>query len=881
MRGWIFGALLLAGSGCATPGAVDAPTSTAMATQDLAVPDHARAHWLYKGVLAWDAPAGTTVELLTPQGAVTLLLSASLEPVVAAEYPHLAGVAAWSLSEPDRAQIHGWLKGPLALRALDENGAEVARTGIQIGEVLDALYANDEPLGARVREDKVALSLWAPTARRVSVHLFDPEPYVPSQVFPMREDEATGVWHLDGPRDWDRRHYVYEVEVYVPQTGRVERNLVTDPYSLNLSANGERTQIVNLDDPDLKPEGWDSLRRDLDGANVDRTVYELHVRDFSIGDASVDPAHRGRYLAFAQQGTTGMRHLAGLADAGLSDVHLLPTNDCASIPERAAERSEVGDLSALPANSEEQQARVKQASARDGFNWCYDPLHYLAPDGSYASDPDGVARIVEFRRMVKGLADHGLGTVLDVVFNHTPAHGQADNAVLDRIVPGYYQRRDDEGRVANSTCCSNTASERAMMERLLVEGLMVWARDYKVSGFRFDLMGHHSKDNLLKAQAALATLTLAEHGVDGADLLLYGEGWNFGEVANGARFVQASQANMKGTGIGTFNDRIRDAVRGGAYNHHGEEMVRSQGFASGLHVAPNALNADDPDTRAKALRVSDAIRASLAGSIGSFAFETADGSMLSAADLDYNGAPAGYALHPGDVVNYAAAHDNPTLFDSNAFKLPRDISPDERVRWQNMATSVVMLAQGMPFIHAGQEVLRSKSLDHNSYNSGDWFNRLDVTGTDNGWGRGLPPRPDNEKSWDVARALLVDDRLRVGPEHAARATSHLKELLAIRRASPLLRMETGDEVRAKLHFLATGAGQEPGLIVMGLGPRDAPEMIVVFNATRADRTVPIAASAYRLHPVQSSTDDAVLRKAAASDAGLSVPALTTAVFVRD
>jgi pullulanase-type alpha-1,6-glucosidase len=552
------------------------------------------------------------------------------------------------------------------------------------------------------------------------------------------------------------------------------------------------------------------------------------------------------------------------------------------MPERRREQASPGDLSAFPPNGEEQQAAIGAIADQDGFNWCYDPWHYMAPEGSYSSDPNTVARIKEFRAMVMGLSKNGLGTVLDVVFNHTMASGQDRQSVLDRIVPGYYHRLDENGVVATSTCCPNTATERRMMERLMLDALKVWARDYKVSGFRFDLMGHHSRDNILKVRAMLDGLSLAEHGVDGPNVYVYGEGWNFGEVVNDARFVQATQGNMgQGTGIGTFNDRIRDAIRGGGVGDKGEATVRTQGFASGLYTAPNALTQGDEEARAGALEVADQIRASLAGSIAHYPIQTADGTTKTASEISYGGGPFAYASDPQEVINYTEAHDNQTLFDSNVLKLPRDITAAERVRWQNIATSVVVLSQGIPFIHAGQEMLRSKSLDHNSYNSGDWFNRLDFEMEHNGWGRGLPPAPDNKAEWDVARPLLGDMQYRMGESEISLATAHLHELLQMRRASPLFRLRTGEDVIANVHFDNTGPFQTPGLIVMRLGQPGDEQIMVVINATRDVHSVPApVGQTYRLHNVLEESADETVRSAFFRSGNLVTPALTTAVFVR-
>jgi pullulanase len=853
---------------------------------EVRLPVDAQAHWLSQDILAWNAPAQARVVLRTgadgaPEGHA-LVRAGTVAGALASANPHLSGMAQWRIPDATRALVRDWLKGRVDLVALDAAGRQIAATRPQIGAVLDELYANDAALGARFGVDGLNIALWAPTARAVRLHLFDSAASKDSVVHPMTEDPRTGVWQVKGQANWNRKYYVYEVAVFVPETGRVEINRTTDPYALSLSADSERSQIVNLDDADLKPAGWDGLRRALSAAPEDRVLYELHIRDFSIGDQSVPTALRGRYSAFGHRAGRGMRHLRGLAAAGLSDVHLLPSYDCATIPERRADQQEPGDLRAFPPNSEAQQAAIAAIKDRDGFNWCYDPWHYMTPEGSYSSDPDGTARIVEFRTMVQSLAQAGLGTVLDVVFNHSMASGQDRQSVLDRIVPGYYHRLDRTGKVERSTCCANTATERRMMERLMLDALLVWARDYKVAGFRFDLMGHHSRQNILNARAALDRLRLEADGVDGANLYIYGEGWNFGEVAGDARFVQATQKNMgQGTGIGTFNDRIRDAIRGGGVGDKGERSVINQGFASGLYTAPNALNGATPENRTKALVAADQIRAALAGSLSRYPLRTAGGQTITAHELSYNGSPFGYASDPQETINYAEAHDNQTLYDSGALKLPRETRPADRVRWQNLASAIVLLSQGVPFLHAGQELLRSKSLDHNSFNSGDWFNRLDFTMRDNGWGRGLPPQADNQADWPIARTLLADPQLRMGRSEIRRAEAHVREFLEIRKSSPLLRLRTADEIIANVRFLADGPEQTPGLIVMALGPATDADMVVVINATRSAQSPSAPANgAYRLHPVLARSSDPVVRRARHDKGRFAVPPLTIAVFVR-
>ncbi|MBY8852448.1 DUF3372 domain-containing protein, partial [Saccharothrix sp. MB29] len=279
---------------------------------------------------------------------------------------------------------------------------------------------------------------------------------------------------------------------------------------------------------------------------------------------------------------------------------------------------------------------------------------------------------------------------------------------------------------------------------------------YKVDGFRFDLMGHHPKANVLAVRAALDALTVERDGVAGRDIRIYGEGWDFGEVAGNARFEQATQANMAGTGIGTFSDRLRDAVRGGGPF---DEDPRVQGLGSGLAGDLNDSPANG-DVAARLAGYTDLVKLGMAGNMASYRFESTSGGTVAGRDVTYNGSPAGYAGGPADVITYVDAHDNETLHDSQTFKLPVGTSPADRVRMQKVALAPVLLGQGQPFLHAGAEFLRSKSLDRNSYDSGDWFNRYDPSLRDNGFGRGLPPAPDNRDKWPHAAPLLANAALK-------------------------------------------------------------------------------------------------------------------------
>jgi pullulanase-type alpha-1,6-glucosidase len=385
----------------------------------------------------------------------------------------------------------------------------------------------------------------------------------------------------------------------------------------------------------------------------------------------------------------------------------------------------------------------------------------------------------------------------------------------------------------------------------------------------------------------LNALTLSRDGVDGSQVYLYGEGWNFGEVANGARGENAIQRNMAGTGIGTFNDRIRDGARGGGPF----SGLQEQGFLTGLFTDPNATDQGSlADQRARLLQEEDWIRVGVAGNLADYTFQDRFGNTVHGRDVDYNGQPAGYTADPQEVINYVEAHDNETLFDAIQLKASLGAAMTERVRMQNLGVSLLAFGQGVPFLHAGVELLRSKSLDRNSYNSGDWFNRLDFTGQSDNWGVGLPPAPDNQSSWPVMRPLLGNPALRPTPEEILAAQSHVLEALAIRKSSPLFRLRTADDVQKRLRFYNTGQAQLPGVIAFGLsddeGSLDArfSLVVVVLNATAQPQTLSVpdvAGRALRLHPLQTESADLVVRTAAFDPAtgSFTVPDRTAAVFV--
>jgi pullulanase len=877
--------------------ACDAPafaTTLAPAASDAAAP--ARAVWLSRSRIQWPgvAAAGRFVLAASASAALvakvgeplagaddTLALSAATEPLspaLAQRFKYVgAGVV---LQAADPARVMRALRAQALVVREDDQGRVLEASGLQVAGALDDLYAAAAglaDLGVTLAPAATRFAVWAPTAQAVHVCIHASAEGASTALLALRRDDATGAWRGALPVRLAGGYYSYLVDAVVPGVGSV-RNRVTDPYSISLNADSRRSYIGALDDAALQPPDW---ARDVAPATVKRStdmaIYELHLRDFSAGDASVPAAHRGKYLAFTDAASAGMRHLRALARAGLTDVHLLPVFDLASVPERGCTtpRIEGGPADAT------QQAAVMAGAATDCFNWGYDPFHYNAPEGSYATDADdGAVRVREFRAMVQGLHRAGLRVGMDVVYNHTSASGQRAQSVLDRVVPGYYQRLDADGAVEHSTCCDDTATENLMMGKLLVDSVTQWAVQYHVDSFRFDLMGHQPRAVMEALQRRLRSAT-------GRAIPLIGEGWNFGEVADGARFVQASQLSLGGTGIGTFSDRARDAVRGGSAGDDSHPQA-DPGWIDGEYDDPNGSG---QATREGRMDAADLIRIGLAGSLRDMSMTTRRGQLRRFDQVAYGRQPAGYASAPGEAVNYVENHDNRTLFDNDLLKLPLSTSGADRARVQILGAAVVAFSQGVAYFHAGVDLLRSKSFDRNSFDSGDWFNRIDWTGRDNGFGAGLPPRADNGALWAIEGPLLADASLKPAPADIAWTSAAFRDLLRIRASTPLFHLATAADVRERVSFPASGPAQDPGVIAelidgRGLAGARFGAVLVVLNADRRPHALDLPAlrgRGWRLHPVQRAphaADARIADEARVDDATgrFSIPARSAVVF---
>lgn len=847
------------------------------------------------------------------------LTPTSLTAEQQAKYPHLKDAAAFAL--PAGKDLKPLLKGELVAIGTDADGILQGATLVQSAGALDALYseaATKLTYGAVVEGGNVTFRLWAPTARSVKLALFD-EQHKSLGERTMTLDEASGSWSVQGGSELVGKFYRYDIQVYHPVSRKLESYQVTDPYSLSLAMNSEFSQVVDLDDPALKPEGWDSLKAPHSQQNpADITIYEAHVRDLTGNDDSTPAEHRGKFLGLTDTDTAPVKHLQALAKSGVSHLHLLPVFDIATVNEDPAKVANIGDdfgklcqvnpevqnskfagycssgqtieavLGDLQGSDSKENPQVQELYGYlrgvDSFNWGYDPYHYTTPEGSYATNAEGSQRILEFREMVKAIKQNiGMNVVMDVVYNHTNEAGLGPKSVLDKIVPWYYQRLNPEtGSVENSTCCSNTAPEHAMFAKLMDDSLVTWARDYKIDAFRFDLMGHHPKDQMVQALAAVKKVN--------PEMYFYGEGWNFGEVQDDKRFVQATQKHLAGTGIGSFSDRLRDAVRGGSPFDGGDTIRKTQGFGNGALVDANEMDGVD---RATALHQSDLVRLGMAGNLKDFILTDKDGMPKKGADIDYNGQPAGYAQDPTEIQNYVDKHDNQTLFDNLIYKAPQGA---DLVRMQGVSLATAMLGQGIPFTHAGVELLRSKSMERDSYDSGDWYNRVDYTLADNNFDKGLPRKDKDGDNYPLIEQVLGKH---VKPSGADMATmvGFYQELAELRQSSRLLRLGSGAEVIKRVDFRNTGPDQVPGLIVMTVddGVNAGADLdpaidglVVMINATNAPQSIgdfrdgndqPIDLTSLRLSPAHHG-GESIARDAAVNGGTLTLGAWSAAVFVK-
>eukprot|EP01025_Chloroclados_australasicus_P006681 TRINITY_DN12131_c0_g1_i5.p1 TRINITY_DN12131_c0_g1~~TRINITY_DN12131_c0_g1_i5.p1 ORF type:complete len:1034 (+),score=110.03 TRINITY_DN12131_c0_g1_i5:105-3206(+) len=800
------------------------------------------------------------------------------------KFPHLRGFPAFKFKHvnPNHLDIIDKLiKTQLVIKHED-----LRATGVQIQGVLDELYAYQGSLGYNHKDSNIRV--WAPTATNVEWIWWGQDaqtsiPQSPPVKVPMNLVEGhKGVWEINNiPKELYGTYYKFQVTAYNPWTQCMHTTQVTDPYSRFLTPNGEQTVILDINDDDSKPFEWEehNIPKNIQHP-TDISIYELHIRDFSATDETVQPPEiRGKYRAFNPKFNKfgmGIEHLKKLREAGITHIHLLPSYDFGSAPERASEQlSPPDDLGTYPPDSEYQQQEILKVADRDAYQWGYDPVHYGVPEGSYATNPHGIFRVKEYREMVQSLHEMGFQVVLDLVYNHTYASGTHKFSVLDKIVPGYYHRREADGQLCHSTCCNNTATEHLMCERLIIDDVTHWAQNYKIDGFRFDIMGHLMLSTMEKIKSLLP------------EAYLYGEGWDFGEVRGNLRGRNASQLNLSGTGIGTFNDRIRDAALGGGPF----DTLDLQGFLTGLYYEPNA-NPEQGDLNQQKQQLLDQkrlIKVGLTGNIREYPMKTGENGTKLSKQIMYHGHPAGYCDLPQECVNYISCHDNYTLFDNLILKAKFECPIEQRVIRIRAGLALLCVSQGVPFFHAGDDLLRSKSLDRDSYNSGDWFNKIDWSGQSNNFGVGLPVATKNKSQWHIMKPLLARQDLKPSSELIIETAQYFQTMLKVRYSSPLFRLRTAKQVCEQVEFADNDAA---GVIVMKLNGngeiRDAnfENVFVVINMSSEQENLEVKGRCV-VHPTLEnfySTCQTMkaceVHQISQDITVLKVPQLTVAVFVQ-
>ena len=571
-------------------------------------------------------------------------------------------------------------------------------------------------LGAAWTADKTAFRLWAPTAEEVTVNLYrsgDADADDMLEQISMHSD-VNGTWVAEKEGDLNGIYYTYLVMV----DGKMAE--CCDPYAKTTGVNGNRAMVIDM--ASTNPEGWDADTDPNAGKNItDAVLYELHVRDLSM-HKSARIKNKGKYLGLIETGTTtksgyptGLDHMKSM---GITHLHLLPVFD---------------------------YGWTDESRRNPQFNWGYDPVNFNVPEGSYSSDPyNGAVRVREFKQMVKGLHDNGISVVMDVVYNHV---FEAKDFCFNQIVPDYFSRTDENGTYSDGSCCGNdTASERSMVSKYIVDSVKYWADEYHIDGFRFDLVGLLDIDTI--------NTLMREVKKDHPNVIFYGEGWSMPTHLTKPGIELCVQPNSpKVPGFAFFSDTIRDLMRGSVFYED------APGYVHGAHVSKDELEAC------------------------------------------FMGVPS-WCAEPCQSINYVSCHDNNTLFDRIALAAP-DTPEEVLIRMNNLAAAFSILSQGVPFMQAGEEMLRTKPgkksrFDENSFRSPDKVNSI---------------------KWDD-----------LDKEAYRNNVDYYRGLIAFRKAHPALRCMTREQVWSTVHPVSVGNDHVAAFRI----EEDQKELFVVFNADTHD-----------------------------------------------
>jgi len=584
-------------------------------------------------------------------------------------------------------------------------------------------------LGLTFTPTTSSFKIWAPTATKAQLKFYrQPIGGTPTRTIDLKQSKQ-GTWAITLQGNYEGVYYTFCI-----QHEEKWLNEVADPYAKAVGTNGKRAMVLDL--KKTNPIGWEKDQQPKLKNATDAIIYELHIRDASIAPSS-GIANKGKYIGLTETGTknpagltTGLDHLTEL---GVTHIHLLPFFDYNSVDE---------------------------SNTAPQYNWGYDPVNYNAPEGSYATTTaDGAVRIKELKELVQAFHKKGLALVMDVVYNHT---GITDESNFNQLVPGYYYRHTADGKYSNATACNNeTASEKAMMRKFMLESVLYWAKEYHIDGFRFDLMGVHDIETMNLISAALHKLN--------PNMLIYGEGWTAGAspLPDSVRALKQNAAKLKG--IAVFSDDIRDGIKGSVFE------AADRGFASG-------------DT-------------SKIESIKFGIVAATEHPQVNYKKVNYSKKP--YAASPQNTIIYAECHDNNTLWDKLAISALK-ATVAERIEMHKLALSIVLTSQGISFLHAGTEMLRSKYGIENSYNQPDSINAI---------------------NWNLKT-------------HYIAVFTYVQQLIQLRKAHPAFRMTSTAQIQTNLKFLNAPAGMI-GYSINGAAVKDPWKQIQVwFNGTSKSIILP-------------------------------------------
>ncbi|HVS93285.1 MAG TPA: type I pullulanase [Mucilaginibacter sp.] len=630
-----------------------------------------------------------------------------------------------------------------------------------------AYSGND--LGVNYSPARTVFKIWAPTASAIKLRVYAAGDGGKALDTISLAKASQGVWETTVGRDLKNTYYTFQAKI----NGRWLKER-PDIYAKAVGVNGRRGMVVDLGA--TNPVGWSKDKRPAQKNFTDIIIYELHVRDLSEG-ANSGIKHKGKFLGLTETGTrspqgesTGLDHIKAL---GVTHIHLLPSFDYNSIDETKPDAK---------------------------YNWGYDPLNYNVPEGSYSTDPyDGNVRIREFKKVVQTLHANGLRVILDVVYNHT----SDTSSNFNQFVPGYFYRHTAKGAYSNGTGCGNeTASERSMMRKYMIESVCYWAKEYHLDGFRFDLMGVHDIETMNEISAALQKID--------PTIFIYGEGWSAGNcgIAENLRAVKANAAKLDK--IAVFNDDMRDGIKGGWSD------VKSKGFVSG-----------EPG-------MAESVKLGIVGAIPH--------PQVNYSKVNYS--KAAWAAQPYQTINYVSCHDDNTLWDRLKISNPT-ASEADLIKMDELSNAIVLTSQGVAFLHAGAEMLRTKRGVANSFESPDSINQLD-------WSR-------------KARYKAV--------------FNYYKGLIALRKHHPAFRMPSAAMIRANLKFLDAGS---PNIIAYQLNGKASgdkwKDIVVIFNGNTAGKKVTIPRGSWTIAVDGHSVKETGIRTI--SGTSLTIPATSACILYR-